>query len=237
MRAHYSPYRWHDDFLLYHQKETFILQPKFVLFQWARTMTNFQPLSAPPPRDLLTSPPRPAPAESQTNLSCTHEGREYSAGEKWQSNLCTSCECKDGLTFCQSTECPPVAHCAKTTHDSDQCCPRCVGECGGRWTGSQGGGQSHRAMDRVTGGWKGSQGNGQGHRGMDMVTGRWTGHRAMDRVTGEWIGSQGDGQGHRRMDGVTGEWTGSQGDGQGHRGMDRGDGQVTGRWTGSQGDG
>ncbi|KAF0288368.1 Cysteine-rich motor neuron 1 protein [Amphibalanus amphitrite] len=66
---------------------------------------------------------------SQANLSCTHEGREYGAGERWQSNLCTSCQCKNGLTFCQSAECPPVAHCAKTTHDPDQCCPRCVDGC------------------------------------------------------------------------------------------------------------
>ena len=66
----------------------------------------------------------------QTNLSCSHEGREYAAGERWQSNVCTSCQCKNGLTFCQSTECPPVAHCGKTTHDPDQCCPRCLGESG-----------------------------------------------------------------------------------------------------------
>ncbi|XP_037071866.1 cysteine-rich motor neuron 1 protein-like isoform X2 [Pollicipes pollicipes] len=69
------------------------------------------------------------PTAPQTNLSCSHDGREYGPGERWQPARCKSCQCKDGLAFCHPFECPAPADCDKVTQDVRQCCPQCIDGC------------------------------------------------------------------------------------------------------------
>ena len=58
---------------------------------------------------------------------CIHNNKQYMNGEKWKFDKCTTCECRDGLTFCQKKECKPISNCKAIAVISDECCPTCQG--------------------------------------------------------------------------------------------------------------
>lgn len=64
-------------------------------------------------------------SEGKVNALCTHHGVQFSAGEQWQEDNCTICQCKDGEVSCQSTVCP-VLHCTVRVKQPTECCPVCL---------------------------------------------------------------------------------------------------------------
>lgn len=69
----------------------------------------------------------PSQLSSTAPTKCIHNNKQYMNREKWKSDKCTTCECRDGITFCQKKECKAVANCKAVVVISDECCPTCQG--------------------------------------------------------------------------------------------------------------
>lgn len=53
----------------------------------------------------------------------------YQHGQQWQPDPCTTCDCDDGVTHCQTKQCNNALWCPHgftLQFDDTECCPRCV---------------------------------------------------------------------------------------------------------------
>ncbi|XP_043226400.1 cysteine-rich motor neuron 1 protein-like isoform X3 [Amphibalanus amphitrite] len=64
----------------------------------------------------------------EENSTCVHQGKRYEEGATWQMDQCTTCHCKDAVSFCDQLQCPELGPCPQVT-DPGQCCPRCIDGC------------------------------------------------------------------------------------------------------------
>ncbi|ESO86142.1 hypothetical protein LOTGIDRAFT_71199, partial [Lottia gigantea] len=64
---------------------------------------------------------------NDTGLTCSYNGVEYSDGQSWQLDKCTTCTCKDSLTFCKTKTCNPTL-CGWMVIPDGECCPVCRGK-------------------------------------------------------------------------------------------------------------
>lgn len=60
---------------------------------------------------------------------CMHNNQRFNDGEKWHPDKCTTCICKEGLTFCHVHQCSPIAGCNHFVIPEGECCPVCAGRC------------------------------------------------------------------------------------------------------------
>ncbi|CAG2172564.1 unnamed protein product [Oppiella nova] len=60
---------------------------------------------------------------------CIHNNKQFLNGDKWMSDKCTTCECRDGLSFCYKKQCKQLVQkdCNVMTGIEDECCPICQG--------------------------------------------------------------------------------------------------------------
>ncbi|KAK6181353.1 hypothetical protein SNE40_009225 [Patella caerulea] len=63
---------------------------------------------------------------NDTGLTCYYEGEDYKDGQSWQLDKCTTCTCKDGLTFCKTKTCNETL-CGWMVIPDGECCPVCRG--------------------------------------------------------------------------------------------------------------
>ena len=72
-------------------------------------------------------PPQPTIHVPPVSTGCSHDGHDYSDGEKWNPNqdLCTTCTCRNRLPLCQAIACTPLS-CENTVNLPGQCCPVCA---------------------------------------------------------------------------------------------------------------
>ena len=64
----------------------------------------------------------------ETGLTCNHNAVVRQDGESWQVDACTTCACKDGLTFCKAASCKEPVHCSWMGVPKGECCPVCKGD-------------------------------------------------------------------------------------------------------------
>uniref|UniRef100_T1JCP8 VWFC domain-containing protein n=1 Tax=Strigamia maritima TaxID=126957 RepID=T1JCP8_STRMM len=64
---------------------------------------------------------------NETELRCNFEGQEFPNGHTWKKNKCQKCDCKDGVTLCESAECKPLPDCGRIEIPEGECCPACIG--------------------------------------------------------------------------------------------------------------
>ena len=53
----------------------------------------------------------------------------FQHGQQWQPDPCTTCDCDNGVTHCQTQQCNNALWCPKgftLQFDDSECCPRCV---------------------------------------------------------------------------------------------------------------
>ncbi|CAG2099993.1 unnamed protein product [Medioppia subpectinata] len=61
---------------------------------------------------------------------CIHNNQQFMNGDKWKADKCTTCECRDGLSFCHKKECNQTMetkNCNVMAMIEDECCPICQG--------------------------------------------------------------------------------------------------------------
>ncbi|KAH3751568.1 BMP-binding endothelial regulator protein-like [Dreissena polymorpha] len=60
---------------------------------------------------------------------CLHEVTVYAHGQQWEPDTCTTCDCDDGVTHCQTQHCNNALWCPHgytLQFDDSECCPKCV---------------------------------------------------------------------------------------------------------------
>ena len=62
-----------------------------------------------------------------SSVTCIHNATSYADGDAWTSDECDSCICRDGLSFCEPVDCPPLTDCGWVAHVEGLCCPVCKG--------------------------------------------------------------------------------------------------------------
>lgn len=60
--------------------------------------------------------------------TCLYEGEEYVEGSVWKVDKCTTCSCKNNITFCNSVECNITSYCGRMEVPEGECCPVCTGK-------------------------------------------------------------------------------------------------------------
>lgn len=64
---------------------------------------------------------------NKTGLVCSHDSVVRKDGDSWQLDPCTTCTCKNGLTFCRAASCEETVHCSWMGVPEGECCPVCRG--------------------------------------------------------------------------------------------------------------
>uniref|UniRef100_A0A8D2Q8D9 Kielin cysteine rich BMP regulator n=1 Tax=Varanus komodoensis TaxID=61221 RepID=A0A8D2Q8D9_VARKO len=93
---------------------------------WVCVRRECPPLSC-PSAERFTPPGACCPV-CDGDGNCSHQGRVFPSGKRWQVDACTACACVSGEVRCQSERCPPTACTADETPTlvPGLCCPRCV---------------------------------------------------------------------------------------------------------------